>query len=264
MRTDIETIYKTQSPRVLASLIRLVGDIDLAEEALQEAFYVALQKWPQDGMPGNPYAWLVSTGKFKAIDAMRRSGRGKQLIAMHAAMADESRFYIDQPDTDEHLIEDDQLRLIFYCCHPLLPLDSRIALSLREVCAMSTEQIARAYLTSYETIKKRISRAKTLIKQKKIPYEIPNKEALNKRLNAVLHVIYLIYNEGYAASSGDDPIRDDLTTRAVFLSRKLVAFLPSPEGLGLLALCLIQESRKNARVNKDGDLIALENQDRSL
>lgn len=251
---------------MLASLIRILGDFELAEEALQEAFYVALEKWPVEGLPKNTYSWLVSAGKFKAIDAIRRLERGKELIAENLSLeqGDHGQGYIEQQDVDNHLIEDDQLRLIFYCCHPLLPLDSRIALSLREVCRMSTEEIARAYLSSYETMKKRISRAKALIKEKNIPYELPSRDELPRRLDAVLHVIYLIYNEGYSASSGEDHIRKELTTEAIVLSRKLVELIPTPEGLGLLALFLLQESRRDSRVTEKGDLIPLEHQDRSL
>ena len=266
IRIEIEKIYKSESGRVLASLIRILGDLDLAEEALQEAFYVALEKWPEEGLPKNSYSWLVSAGKFKAIDAIRRSGRGKELITEKLSLEqdDTDQGYTEQQHVENHLIEDDQLRLIFYCCHPLLPLDSRIALSLREVCRMSTEEIARAYLSSYETIKKRISRAKALIKEKNIPYELPSRDELTRRLDAVLHVMYLIYNEGYSASSGEDHIRKELTAEAIVLSRKLVELIPTPEGLGLLALFLLQESRRDSRVTEKGDLIALEHQDRSL
>lgn len=260
---EIEQIYQTESRRVLATLIRILGDLDLAEEALQEAFYVALENWPEKGIPKNPYAWLVSAGKFKAIDSVRRIKRGHELLSEQLSL-EEGILEEDAQDVDTHLIEDDQLRLIFYCCHPLLPLDSRIALSLREVCGMSTEAIARAYLVSFETIKKRISRAKNVIKEKQIPYEIPSRAELGQRLDAVLHVIYLIFNEGYSASSGAVHIRRELTEEAVFLGRKLVELIPSPEGFGLLALLLLQEARRESRVTKDGDLIALEFQDRSL
>jgi RNA polymerase sigma-70 factor (ECF subfamily) len=263
---EIGKIYKAESGRVLAGLIRILGDLDLAEEALQEAFSVAMEKWPIEGIPKNPYSWLVSTGKFKAIDAIRRIGRGKELIAGIVSLEEEdlNGSAIEQVDWEKHLIEDDQLRLIFFCCHPLLPMDSRIALSLREVCGMSTLEIARAYLVPVETIKKRISRAKALIKEKKIPYEIPSKAELSDRVDAVLRVIYLVFNEGYSASSGEDHIRKDLSEEAIFLSRKLVELVSIPESLGLLALLLLQESRREARVAKTGDLIPLEDQDRSL
>jgi RNA polymerase sigma-70 factor, ECF subfamily len=258
---EIEKIYKTESRRVLASLIRILGDIDTAEEALQEAFYAAVNTWPEDGIPKNPYAWLVSAGKFKAIDSIRRLARGTQLLTEKLAL---NGAEIADEEPEKHIVEDDQLRLIFYCCHPLLPLDSRIALSLREVCGLSTEEIARAYIVPAETMKKRISRAKATIKENKIPYEIPSREDLIPRIDAVLHVIYLIYNEGYSASSGEDYIRNDLTKEAIFLARNLAQLISSPESLGLLALLLLHESRAATRVTKDGDLISLENQDRSL
>ncbi len=266
IKTEIGKIYKSESGRVLASLIRILGDLDLAEEALQDAFYKALEKWPKEGIPKNPYSWLVSAGKFKAIDSIRRLGRGKELFPEKLSLEKEDLDgdFIDPQDWENILIEDDQLRLIFYCCHPLIPLDSRIALSLKEVCGMSTDEIAQAYLVSFETIKKRISRAKALIKEKKIPYEIPSKAEVTRRTDAVLHVIYLIYNEGYSASSGEVHIRRELTEEAIFLSRKLVELSSSPESLGLLALLLLQESRRESRVTKNGDLIPLENQDRSL
>lgn len=260
--SKIGKIYKTESGRVLATLIRILGDLDLAEEALQEAFSIAMEKWPIEGIPKNPYSWLISTGKFKAIDTIRRMGRGSELISENFLDCDQTA--ADPADWDKLLIEDDQLRLIFLCCHPLLPLDSRIALSLREVCGMSTAEIAKAYLVPLETMKKRISRAKALVKEKKIPYEIPSKHELGERVDAVLQVIYLVFNEGYSASSGENHIRKDLTEEAIFLSRKLVELVSTPESLGLLALLLLQESRREARTTKEGDLIALEDQNRSL
>ncbi len=258
---DISRIYKFESGRVLATLIRILGDFHRAEEAMQEAFSIALEKWPEEGIPKNPYSWLVSAGKFKAIDAIRRAKRGRELMEENALLATENVADADDPDFD--LLEDDQLRLIFFCCHPALPLDSRIALALRDVCAMRTEEIARAYLLPTETIKKRISRAKALFRDKNIPYEIPPKSEMAGRLNAVLHVIYLIFNEGYAATAGDNHLRKELTDEAIFLCRKLVALTPAPEGMGLLALLLIQEARRESRVTDDGDLIALEAQDRT-
>lgn len=261
---EIGKIYKAESGRVLASLIRILGDLELAEEALQDAFSIAMEKWPLEGIPKNPYAWLVSTGKFKAIDAIRRLGRGNELIS-EKLMLDEDGFDprgTDQFVIEKNLIEDDQLRLIFYCCHPQLPMDSRIALSLREVCGMSTLEISRAYLVSQETIKKRISRAKLQIKQKNIAYEIPSTLEVDQRLDAVLRVIYLIFNEGYSASAGQHHLRQELTAESVYLSRQLVDLIPSPESLGLLALLLIQESRRDARVATNGDLIPLEAQNR--
>lgn len=266
IKIEIGKIYKSESGRVLASLIRILGDLDLAEEALQEAFNAALEKWPKEGIPKNSYSWLVSTGKFKAIDSIRKLERGKELLAENLILNNEifDAGLTDSQIWESHLVEDDQLRLIFFCCHPLLPLDSRIALSLREVCGMRTKEIARAYLVSLETIKKRISRAKALIKEKKIPYEIPSKFELKNRMDAVMHVIYLIFNEGYSASSGEDHIRKELTEEAIFLSRKLVELISSPDSLGLLALLLLQESRRESRVTKNRDLIPLEKQDRSL
>ncbi len=266
IKKEIEKIFKSETGRVLASLIRILGDLDLAEEALQDAFSVALEKWPVEGLPKNPYAWLVSVGKFKATDAIRRSERGKELVAENYPFEkiEDSQSSVEEQYVEKHLVEDDQLRLIFYCCHPLLPMDSRIALSLREICGLSTKEISRAYLTSYENTKRRISRAKTLIKEQSIPYEIPTKEELLQRLDPVMQVIYLIYNEGYSATTGEDRIRRELSTQAIYLCRRLVELLPSSEGFGLLALCLIQESRKYARVTKEGDIIPLDDQDRSL
>ena len=262
IKREIAKIYKSESGRVLASLVRILGDFDLAEDALQEAFNVALEKWPKEGIPKNPYSWLISTGKFKAIDSIRRLGRGRELLLENFSLNNE--VYHEPQGWEKNLVEDDQLRLIFFCCHPSLPLDSRIALSLRDVCGMTTEEVARAYLVSFETIKKRISRAKALFREKKIPYEIPSKSEITNRMDAVLHVIYLIFNEGYSASSGEDHIRKELTDEAIYLCRKLVDLISTPESLGLLALLLLQESRRQSRVTKYGDLIPLENQDRSL
>jgi len=262
---EIGRIYKSESGRVLAVLIRILGDLDLAEDAVQEAFSIAMEKWPIDGIPKNPYSWLISAGKYRAIDSIKRQGRGKELLADIASIEKNISTNSHKPfDEEKSIVEDDQLRLIFFCCHPALPLDSRIALSLRDVCAMSTAEIARAYLLPVETIKKRISRAKALIKKKNLPYEIPSSTELNQRLDAVLRVIYLIFNEGYSASSGEEHIRKELTEEAVYLSRKLAELIPSPESLGLLALLLLQESRRESRVTLDGDLIPLEQQDRSL
>ena len=258
---EIEKIYKSESGRVLASLIRILGDFDLAEEAKQEAFSIALEKWPKEGIPKNPYSWLVSAGKFKAIDSIRRSKRGREIIYENFPL---NETYLTEHDLEKDIVDDDQLRLIFFCCHPSLPLDSRIALSLRDVCGMATEEIARAYLVSYETIKKRISRAKALFREKKIPYEIPAGHEIKSRMDAVLHVIYLIFNEGYSASSGEDHIRKELTDEAIYLCRKLVDLISTPESFGLLALLLLQESRRQSRVTQNGDIIPLEKQDRSL
>ena len=259
----IDEIYRSESRRVLATLIRLLGDFDQAEEALQEAFGAALETWPRDGIPGNPRAWLVSTGRFKAIDAARRLGRGREL-SVEAARDASPTFVSPQEWEGEEAVQDDQLRLIFTCCHPVLPLDARIALSLREVCGLSTAEIARSYLVSDETMKKRISRAKATIREQQIPYEIPPRTELAARLDAVLHVVYLVYNEGYAATSGDEHVRRELASEAVFLSRSVVGLIPEPEAVGLLALLLLHESRSATRTDAQGDPIPLEHQDRSL
>ena len=261
IKKEIEKIYKSESGRVLATLIRILGDFDLAEEALHEAFEIALQKWPEEGLPKNPYSWLISAGKFKAIDSLRRLKRWREIVS--------ENFQVKTADTgdihiEKDIIDDDQLRLIFFCCHPLLSLDSRIALSLRDVCGMKTEEIARAYLVSFETIKKRISRAKAIFREKKIPFEIPSGPEISNRMDAVLHVIYLIFNEGYSASLGEDHIRKELTDEAIFLCRKLVDLISTSESLGLLALLLLHESRRKSRVTKNGDIIPLEYQDRTL
>jgi len=262
IQNDIAAIYKSESARVLASLVRILGDLDLAEEALQEAFNIALEKWPEEGVPKNPYSWLISAGKFRAIDSIRKLKRGNEILSENFSIGDE--VYEETYNLEKTLVEDDQLRLIFFCCHPTLPLDSRIALSLREVCSMKTEEISRAYLLSTETIKKRISRAKALIREKQLPYEIPSKSEISRRMSAVLHVIYLIFSEGYSASSGENHLRKELTDEAIYLSRQLVNLNPTPESLGLLALLLLQESRRESRVNENGDPIPLEKQNRSL
>ncbi|MGH8586943.1 MAG: RNA polymerase sigma factor [Gammaproteobacteria bacterium] len=258
----IAEIYAAESRRVLATLIRLLGDIDQAEEALQEAFCAALTVWPRDGIPQNPRAWLVSTGKFKGIDAIRRQGRGTELILQMAAEG--HRTYAVPEEWDGDVVQDDQLRLIFTCCHPALPIDARIALSLREVCGLTTEEISRSFLVSVETMKKRISRAKATIRESRIPYEVPSHSDLAGRLEAVLHVVYLVYNEGYSATSGTEHLRRDLAAEAVSLSRLIADLLPEPEATGLLALLLLHESRSAARTDSRGDLIPLEEQDRTL
>ncbi len=247
---------------MLATLIRLLGDFDVAEEALQDAFRAALEAWPRDGIPRNPSAWLVSTGRFKGIDAVRRLGRGKELLAETAR--DGARAFANPEDWDGDAVRDNQLRLIFTCCHPMLPIDARIALSLREVCGLTTNEIARSYLVPVETLKKRISRAKAAIREKRIPYEIPSRIELAKRLDAVLHVVYLVYNEGYAATSGGEHIRRDLAREAVSLSRLIADLIPEPEAIGLLALLLLHESRAAVRADARGDPVPLESQDRSL
>lgn len=257
----LETVYQAESRRVLATLIRLLGDFDLAEDALQDAFRAALEQWPRDGVPANPRTWLVSAGRFKAIDKLRRRRRFDALI-------DELGNHLDQdegPNWDEgQEIEDDRLRLIFTCCHPLLPPEGRVALTLREVCGLTTEAIAHAFLTGPATLAQRIVRAKAKIRETRIPYEVPARADLPERLQAVLQVIYLVFNEGYGASSGEALTRPDLSGEAIRLGRLLVDLLPEPEAVGLLALMLLHESRHAARTTPGGDLIVLEDQDRSL
>lgn len=258
----IAEIYATESRRVLASLIRLLGDIDQAEEALQEAFYAALTVWPREGIPRNPRAWLVSTGRFKGIDAMRRQGRGAALIS---EMGHEvHRTYSVPEEWDGDVVQDDQLRLIFTCCHPTLSVDARLALALRVVCRLTTEEISRSFFVSVETMKKRISRAKASIRDKRIPYEVPSHGELPGRLDVVLHVVYLLYNEGYSATSGTEHLRRDLAAEAVSLARLIADLLPEPEAMGLLALLILHESRSAARTDSRGDLIPLADQDRTL
>lgn len=259
---EISAIYKAESGKVLASLIRILGDFDLAEEALHESFTIALKKWPVEGIPKNPYSWLVSTGKFKSIDAIRRTIRGRELAKAHFSRDEQTDR--DKYSPNDLLVDDDLLRLIFLCCHPDLSLDSRIALSLKEVCGLATSQIAQAYFTSSDTIKKRISRAKAFFKKKNIPFEIPTQKEIETRIGAVLHVIYLIFNEGYSTSSGEVRIRKELTDEAIFLGRKVTDLVATPESFGLLALLLIQESRRGSRVTESGEPIALEDQDRGL
>ncbi|HEX5613343.1 MAG TPA: RNA polymerase sigma factor, partial [Burkholderiales bacterium] len=252
-------VYRTESRRVFATLVRLLGDFDLAEEALAEAFRAALEQWPTEGMPENPRAWLVSTGRFKAIDAIRRRARFAPLEEEHAeTLAAES------PEREVDEIEDDRLRLIFTCCHPALAADAQVALTLREVCGLTTEEIAHAYLTPAATIAQRIVRAKGKIRDARIPYEVPGPRELAQRLEAVLRVLYLVFNEGYSPSSGEAVTRADLSAEAIRVARLLTELLPEPEALGLLALMLLQESRRNARIDPQGDLILLEDQDRTL
>jgi RNA polymerase sigma-70 factor, ECF subfamily len=257
----IHHLYKTESRRVLATLIRLLKDFDLAEEALQEAFSIALKQWPTDGIPSNPRAWLVSTGRFKAIDNIRRR------VIFNASLshiAEELESISDSENWGERNLEDDQLRLIFTCCHPSLAPEAQMALTLREVCGLTTEAIAKAFLISPTTLAQRIVRAKNKIRDAKIPYEIPTEKELEPRLDTVLHVIYLLFNEGYSASHGDQLIRHEIAEEAIRLGRLLAELLPSTEVLGLLALMLIQDSRRDARTNANGDLIRLEDQDRNL
>jgi len=256
--TDFDALYRTESRRVFATLVRLLGDFDLAEEAAAEAFKAALEQWPVEGVPDNPRAWLVSTGHFKAIDAIRREARFTHVEpeVMQSIPA--------EPDAEKEGIEDDRLRLIFTCCHPALTPEAQVALTLREVCGLTTEEIAHAFLTPVTTLAQRIVRAKTKIRDAKIPYEVPGKAELPERLEAVLRVVYLVFNEGYSASSGGSVTRAELSQEAIRVGRLLVELLPEPEAMGLLALMLIQESRRMARARPDGDLVLLEDQDRSL
>lgn len=257
-REAVDDIYRAESRRVLATLIRLLGDFDLAEEALHEAFRAALEQWPRDGMPANPRAWLVSAGRFKAIDAIRRRARFDALDDIAEPAIDEDAAWEDER------IADDRLRLIFTCCHPALAADAQIALTLREVCGLTTEEIARAFLTRASTLAQRIVRAKAKIREARIPYQVPTQAELAHRLDAVLRVIYLVFNEGYAASSGASLTRADVSGEAIRLGRLLVELLPEPEAMGLLALMLLQESRRAARTSPTGDLVLLEDQDRAL
>jgi RNA polymerase sigma-70 factor, ECF subfamily len=258
----VNAVYVSDSRRVLATLIRLLGDFDAAEEALHDAFRAALEQWPRDGVPANPRAWLVSTGRFKAIDAMRRRARMDALddAGEHADVA-------AVPPvgwTDEESVEDDRLRLIFTCCHPALAPDAQVALTLREVCGLTTEEIARAFLTPAPTLAQRIVRAKAKIREARIPYQVPGQAELPSRLDAVLRVIYLVFNEGYAASSGASVTRHDLSAEAIRLGRLVVELLPEPDAVGLLALMLLHDSRRAARTLPSGELVLLEAQDRSL
>jgi RNA polymerase sigma-70 factor (ECF subfamily) len=247
---------------VLATLIRLLGDFDLAEEALQDAFAEAVQRWPRDGAPANPRAWLISTGRFKAIDALRRRAR---FDASLAPIIEQLGDGVTRPhEIDDEGVEDDRLRLIFTCCHPALPSDAQIALTLREVCGLTTEEIARAFLAPAPTLAQRIVRAKAKIKAAKIPYQVPGRAELPDRLASVLHVIYLVFNEGYTASFGTQLTRCDLSAEAIRLGRLLVELLPEPEAIGLLALMLLHESRRPARSSAAGEVVLLDDQDRSL
>jgi RNA polymerase sigma-70 factor (ECF subfamily) len=239
LQEQIEAIYRSESRRVLATLIRLLGDFDLAEEALHDAFRAALEQWPWAGLPANPRAWLVSTGRFKAIDALRRQARFNASLAKLAAQLGNAPPEAPQPD--EKSIEDDELRLIFTCCHPALSPDAHVALTLREVCGLTTEEIAHAFLTTPPTVAQRIVRAKAKIREAHIPYQVPSPADLPDRLDTVLHVIYLVFNEGYFASSGESLTRPDLSAEAIRLARLLNELLPEPEVVGLLALMLLHE-----------------------
>ncbi|WP_417779464.1 RNA polymerase sigma factor [Stutzerimonas xanthomarina] len=256
---EIDILYRTQSRRVLATLIRLLGDFELAEEALHDAFIAAVQQWPRDGLPSNPRAWLVSTGRFKAIDGLRRRARFDASLSLLADQLDGR----DEPEWEREDLEDDRLRLIFTCCHPALPADAQVALTLREVCDLKTEEIARAFLASPSTIAQRIVRAKQKIREAGIPYRVPTRDELPARLDNVLRVIYLVFNEGYSASSGRELTRADLSAEAIRLGRLLLELLPDPELMGLLALMLLHDSRRAARTDEAGELVRLDEQDRS-
>lgn len=256
----VEQVYRDESRRILATLIRLLGDFDLAEEALHEAFFVAVERWQRDGVPDNPRTWLVSTGRFKAIDVLRRRARFNASRPLLIAQLEA----LEQADWSDEDVEDDRLRLIFTCCHPALAADSQVPLTLREVCDLTTEEIARAFLATPTTIAQRIVRAKAKIRDAKIPYQVPTLAELPERLDSVLRVIYLVFNEGYSASIGAELTREELTREAIRLGRLLMELLPEPEVMGLLALMLLHESRRPARTSADGELIVLDEQDRSL
>src|SRR6516164_1130275 len=257
----IETLYRSESGRVLATLVRLLGDLDLAEEAMHEAFATALECWPQTGIPDKPRPWLISTARFKAIDRMRRRARfdGAQ---RNFALYMEAR--INEEALDDYEIEDDRLRLIFTCCHPALPPEGQVALTLREICGLTTEEIARAFLVTPATLAQRIVRAKAKIRETPIPYEVPTPRELPERLDAVLQVVYLVFNEGYSAAAGAEVTRAELTGEAIRLGRLLAELQPEPEVIGLLSLMLLQESRRAARSSPAGELILLEHQNRAL
>ena len=260
IRQQVEAVYRSESRRVLATLIRLLGDFDRAQEAMHEAFAVAVAQWPRDGIPANPRSWLVSVGRFKAIDTIRRRARFDTHLAELAQQLDPS----DTTINDDEDVEDDRLRLIFTCCHPALSPEAQVALTLREVCGLSTEEIASAFLIGPPTLAQRIVRAKAKIRSARITYQVPSKTDLPDRLDTVLQTIYLVFNEGYAASSGRSLTRADLADEAIRLGRLVMELLPDSEVIGLLALMLLQESRRTARTSSTGDLILLEDQDRSL
>ncbi len=267
-RRTIDTLYRSESGRVLATLVRLLGDLDLAEESMHEAFAVALESWPRTGVPDKPRPWLISTARFKAIDAMRRRARvdgAQRDLALHMETQIDEEFSGEGDDE----IEDDRLRLIFTCCHPELPAEAQVALTLREVCGLTTEEIARAFLVAPAALAQRIVRAKAKIRESPMPFEVPASEELPERLDAVLRVIYLVFNEGYSAGAGAEVTRAELTGEAIRLGRLLIELQPEPdisgpEPMGLLALMLLQESRRSARTSPSGELILLEQQDRSL
>ena len=260
VRDQVDAIYRSESRRVLATLIRLLGDFDVAEEAVHDAFAAAVEQWTEDGIPANPRSWLISTGRFKAIDRARRVARFDSLDSSAIDAVGDVRF----PEYEDEGVEDDRLRLVFTCCHPALSPDAQIALTLREVCGLTTEEVAHAFLTPPSTLAQRIVRAKAKIRDARIPYEVPERTDLPDRLDSVLHVIYLVFNEGYFASGGESLTRADLTGEAIRLGRLLVDLLPEPEAIGLLALMLLLDARRSARATTTGELILLEDQDRSL
>jgi RNA polymerase sigma-70 factor (ECF subfamily) len=262
IRVLLDTLYRSESRRILATLVRLLGEIDIAEDALHDAFKVALEQWPVEGIPANPRSWLVSAGRFKAIDRLRRNARFDTSLDSITGLVDASAK--DPSDLADEGVSDDQLRMIFTCCHPSLAPESRVALTLREVCGLTTEEIASAFLATPSALAQRIVRAKSKIRDARIPYEVPAPADIPGRLDAVLQVVYLVFNEGYSASSGGSLTRPDLSEEAIRLGRLLLELLPEPEAMGLLALMLIQESRRTARTSAEGDLILLEDQDRSL
>ena len=262
VREVVDAVYRSESRQVLATLIRLLGDFETAEEALHDAFAVAVEQWAQDGVPANPRAWLVSTGRFKAIDGMRRRARFDASLMELAKQLEQSTS--DAEEWNEESVEDDRLRLIFTCCHPALAPEAQVAMTLREVCGLTTEEIARPFLTKPATVAQRIVRAKAKIREARIPYEVPSERELPDRLDAVLRVVYLVFNEGYSASSGGSLTRHDLSAEAIRLGRLLIELLPEPEAMGLLALMLLHDSRRATRTSPTGDLILLENQDRAL
>jgi RNA polymerase sigma-70 factor (ECF subfamily) len=257
----VDEIYRLESRRVLATLIRLLGDFDLAEEALHDAFAAAVEQWPAHGVPANPRAWLVSTGRFRAIDTLRRRARFAASVDELSRRLDST---VDPFAVGDEEVEDDRLRLIFTCCHPALSPDAQVALTLREVCGLTTEEIARAFITAPRTLAQRIVRAKGKIRDARIPYQVPTRDELPERLDAVLRVIYLVFNEGYSASSGETLTRCDLSAEAIRLGRLLMDLLPEPEVIGLVSLMLLHESRRAARTSASGDLVLLDDQDRSL
>src|SRR6202034_1829758 len=267
IRELLDSLYRVDSRRILATLIRLLGDFDLAEEAMHEAFAAALSVWPRSGVPGNPRPWLISTARFKAIDTLRRRARfdaSQDELARHLEAQWSSAESSKGDGLADDLLEDDRLRLIFTCCHPSLAPEARVALTLREVCGLTTEEIAKAFLTTPRTLAQRIVRAKTKIRETRIPYEVPTAQELPERLGAVLQVIYLVFNEGYSAAAGAEVTRAELTGEAIRLGRLLTELQPEPEVMGLLSLMLLQESRRAARTSPTGELILLENQDRSV